>query len=269
MRRKQQEEGHTNQERWLLTYADLITLLMIFFILLYTLSKIDAEKFRQVAESLSVAIGGGAPAKMQIQPDNGSSIIDLKQQQGNAAKDTGKDQADTESKTIQGIKKQIDSYLASNNLTSRVETDIEERGLVVSIRDTLLFSSGSAEVTSEAQSILRKLSGILAPLPNYIKVEGHTDNAPIHNAQFPSNWELSASRAVNVLHILVNQNISPERLSAVGYGEYRPVVPNTSDANMSRNRRVDLVIMRSKYDVTEPQQPLARQTSPDTAGPNY
>ena len=269
MRRKHQEEGHSNQERWLLTYADLITLLMIFFVLLYTLSKIDTQKFKAVAESLSAAIGSGTPAKVQVQTDNGSSIIELNQQEGNAVKDNGKNQTnDTESKTIQAIKKQIDNYLAANHLSSKAETDIEERGLVVSIRDTLLFSSGSAQVTSTAQSILQKLCSILAPLPNYIKVEGHTDNAPIHNSQFPSNWELSTSRAVNVVHILVSQNIAPERLSAVGYGEYRPVVPNTSDANMSRNRRVDLVIIRSKYDVTEPQQQSAQQPSSDTSMQN-
>lgn len=258
MRKKKVEAGHNNTERWLLTYSDLITLLMIFFVVLYTLSKVDADKFKAVADSLNAAIGGGTPSKIELQTDGGPSVLPLEKaqealKQPKSGSESGKE---AEVKTIQDIKKQIDKFVASNGLQNRVETTIEERGLVVSIRDTLLFASGSSAVTDDAHQILNTLSSILAGLPNYLRIEGHTDNAPIHTTQFPSNWELSVARAVNVVNVLISQKVAPEKLSASGYGEYRPVAPNTSPANMDKNRRVDMVIVRSVYDVTEPKKPV-------------
>jgi len=267
VRKKHEEEGHVNHERWLLTYADLITLLMIFFIVLYTLSKVDADKFRAVAYSLNAAIGGGTPARLDLKQDSGASIVPLENGLNTKLQDMDKN-SEAEAQTIQGIKKKIDDFVKNNGLNAKVQTNIEERGLVVSINETLLFASGSANITDEALTILQKLSTILVKLPNYIKVEGHTDNVPIHTSQFPSNWELSAGRAINVVHVLISQNIPQDKLSAAGYGEYRPVVPNSSDANRSSNRRVDLVLIRSKYDITEPQQQSPNKEQPAPSGPN-
>ncbi|MFZ3371454.1 MAG: OmpA family protein, partial [Desulfitobacteriaceae bacterium] len=245
----------------LLTYSDLITLLMIFFIVLYSMSNIDAQKFRAMADSLNKAMGGGTPAKMEISTDlTGPAVIpqyankpqtdtadttpDNKTSSGNATQ---------ESLTIEQIKQNLDKYAKDNGVQTTLVSSIEERGLVVSIKDTLLFDSGSSVVTPKAHEILNKISKVLSVAVNYIKVEGHTDNVPINTAHFPSNWDLSVIRATNVLQIMAGEGgISPDRLSATGYGEYRPLSSNSDEAGRAKNRRVDLVILRTKYDVTEP-----------------
>lgn len=271
MGRKHKEESHPNHERWLITYSDLITLLMIFFIIMYSMSKVDAAKFRAIADSLSVTLGGATPAKIEMATSpSGPSIMDsgsprqsspvsgpesdppIKMEQ-NYSEGDGNGDNDLETLTIEGIKAKLDQFAAENNIQTKLVSSIEERGLVVSIQDTLLFASGSDEITPTARNILKKISTVLAATSNYIKIEGHTDNLPIHTAKFPSNWELSVLRATNVLHILMTEGgINSERLSATGYGEYRPIADNKTEIGRSHNRRVDLVILRSKYELVEP-----------------
>jgi len=275
MGRKRKEEGHANHERWLITYSDLITLLMIFFIVMYSMSQVDAAKFKAVAESLSVSLGGGAAAsKIDIGTSpSGPSFIDSGSPQQNSqipGQDSkppldpqsnypedgtgeGNGKTDLEAVTIEGIKAKLDQFATDNNIQTKLVSSIEERGLVVSIQDTLLFASGSAEITPTAKTILKKISTVLTASSNYIKVEGHTDNLPIHTAKFPSNWELSVLRATNVLHILDTEGgIDSRRLSATGYGEHRPVADNTTEIGRAANRRVDLIILHSKYELVEP-----------------
>lgn len=278
MARKHAEEAEKeNSERWLLTYSDLITLLMIFFVVMYSMSKVDADKFQAVAESLSAALGGGTPAKMEIATSpSGPSFVesfntapkttepkDTSAQNQNA----GAGNTDTENMTIEGIKQKLDKFAADNGIQTKLISSIEERGLVISIQDTLLFESGSADITPKAREVLEKIINVLAAAPNYIKVEGHTDNLPINTARFPSNWELSVLRATNVVHIMQGK-IATDRLSATGYGEYRPIAKNDTEAGRNLNRRVDLVILRSKFDATEPgQQQLVSPTSGTAATP--
>lgn len=283
MARKNQEvePEKDNAERWLLTYADLITLLMIFFVVLYSMSKIDADKFRAIADSLNKALGGGTPSKVELSNSPmGPSLFQTGHAQTKATvpgqtdkpdntanseyagqnDNLGSGNVEQENLTIEGIKARLDKFAADNGFEAKLVSSIEERGLVVSIQDTLLFDSGSAVITPKAREVLNKISTVLASAPNYIKVEGHTDNLPIHTPQFPSNWELSVLRATNVVQIMATDGgINPDRLSATGYGEYRPVAANNSDAGRARNRRVDLVILRSKYDLTEPSKNLVGQ----------
>ncbi|ODA42542.1 flagellar motor protein MotB [Desulfosporosinus sp. BG] len=274
-RKREHEAEKENGERWLLTYSDLITLLMIFFVVLYSMSKVDAEKFQAVAESLNKALGGGTPAKIELASNpvgpslfqagtpsakttapgkgtdpNNTTYTDPATNGEN--KNAGQGNFDAEKMSIDAIKAKLDKFAADNGIQATLVTSIEERGLVVSIQETLLFDSGSAVITPHARAILEKVSTVLAAAPNQIKVEGHTDNLPIHTAQFPSNWELSVIRATNVVQILQSDGINPNQLSATGYGEYRPISSNNTDAGRSRNRRIDLIILRSKYDVTEP-----------------
>lgn len=272
--RRKKEEAHTNRERWLITYADLITLLMIFFVMMYSMSRVDAEKFRAIADALSVTLGGGTPAQVELSTSpSGPSLIDSGSPQQNSqipgpdaepqvnpdynnpsrGEENGEGNANLETLTIEGIKAKLDQFALDNQIQTKLVSSIEERGLVVSIQDTLLFSSGSAEITPNAHEILQKISSVLAAAPNYIKVEGHTDNLPINTERFPSNWELSVLRATNVVHILIEEGgINSKRLSAAGYGECRPIAENTTVKGRSLNRRVDLVILRSKYDLVEP-----------------
>ena len=247
-------------ERWLLSYADFITLLMVFFILMYSLSKVDLDKYNAIANSLSVVLTGST-----ISPDsNGPAVIPG--DSGQQIPKEGNEELINRGQ-LEAVKKQIQEFIDSEklynssqtagNTSSSLEKYIEiieqERGLVISIKDTLLFTSGSDNLNPQARNIMKQLGSALVKVPNYIRVEGHTDNLPINTPKFRSNWELSVLRASTVVHVLQEEaGISPERLSITGYGEYRPMVPNLNPTNQARNRRVDVVILKKKYDDFEP-----------------
>ncbi|MEQ2128618.1 flagellar motor protein MotB [Caldanaerobacter subterraneus KAk] len=233
--RRLEDESKPNHERWLLTYSDMITLLLIFFIVMYTMSTLNAAKFAQLAGSLSKTFTG---TNYILGKYSGKSVVP-----GNA-----------ENKDNLGeVQAQLQAFIKESNLQGMVSTYRDERGLVVSLQDTLLFDLGSAEVHPEEKEVLIKIGKMLKNLPNYIRVEGFTDDLPIHNQKFDSNWELSVIRATTVVKILVNEaGIEPQRISAVGYGEYRPIVPNDSEEHRRLNRRVDIVIMNTEYNKWEP-----------------
>ncbi|MGD0152369.1 MAG: flagellar motor protein MotB [Thermacetogeniaceae bacterium] len=229
-----------NSERWLLTYSDMITLLMIFFIMMYVISNVNTQKFQALARVLGSAFGTSNIL------DNGNAILP------EDVSNNGPISSDTSQLAM--LKKQIDQQVAEAGFGGKVTVSVEQRGLVVSIQDTILFVSGSASLTPEAGSIITKIGMTLKPLPNFIRIEGHTDNMPIHNQQFPSNWELSVARATNVVQELITQcGISPGRLSATGYGEYRPVAANDTDEHRQINRRVDILILNGTFNPVEPQ----------------
>jgi chemotaxis protein MotB len=224
MKRPHRQDDHENADRWLLTYADLITLLLGLFVILYTVSKIDGEKYGRMITALG-GIFGRDPAVVVA----GSPIFG---QPGAAPVESERQQ----------VEKEIASSIPIDNSTISISQN--ERGVTVHIMDELLFRSGSADLRPEALSLLADLAAVLKKLPNDIRVEGHTDDIPIHTAMFPSNWHLSVARAVNTAHYMVNTcQLVPERVSVVGYSEYHPLVPNTNEANRSKNRRVDIVII--------------------------
>lgn len=261
-RNKKGSKHDAGQERWLVTYADLITLLMIFFVLMYTMSQVDAKKYEAVANSLSVVLTGEAITVLEGQ---GPSIIE--NLSGELLPEGPSSYPDNEAQ-IEEVKDLIAQFIAGqevgtnrlgstnstgNKLSEYIVVYEQERGLVISFKDTLLFNSGSADLTPEAGDIIKQVGVALADLPNYIRVEGHTDDLPINTARFPSNWELSVLRSSNVVHVLSEEaGIPPERLSIIGYGEYRPLVPNDNSLNRAMNRRVDIVILKQKYDYFEP-----------------
>lgn len=234
--KRAQEEEHENSERWLLTYSDLITLLMIFFIVMYAMSNVDVKKYTALAQSMSIAMGGG---KSIIGSSDNASI-----------KETTP--VTTEEDKLSNLKKDVDKYLSDAGLSGNVSTQMDERGLVIRMENSILFDSGKADIKPEARSILIKIGQTLNKMENYIRVEGHTDNIPIRSSSFKSNWDLSAMRATNVVELFVNESkISPARLSEVGYGEYRPVADNSNEAGRAKNRRVDIVIINSKFNQVE------------------
>jgi len=248
-RRNVGETKHSGQERWLITYADMITLLMIFFIVMYALSNVDAMKFRAMAASLSEVFGAG-----NIVYDAGPSIVEegLNANAGPSDADAGGIDMQ-EIAQMQQIKKEIEGLIADKGLGASVSISFEERGLVVSFEDPVLFALGSDHLEPMARQIVNEVGLILSNTTNYIRVEGHTDDLPISTVRFPSNWELSIARANSVLKELIwGVKLAPERLSATGYGEYRPRVPNTSSVNRQLNRRVNIVVLNSKYDYSEP-----------------
>lgn len=246
-------------ERWLLTYSDLITLLLVFFIVLYTMSQVDKKKFESMSQELAIVFGGvGRGGVLEA----GRSLIPG-------------DKIYKERLEMQNTEQKVRRMIAQKGLEGKISTDLGPRGLVISVKDTLLFEVGSAELTGPAKEIVRSVGHILAATPNAIRVEGHTDNIPIHTVQFYSNWELSTARATNVLqYFIAKGDIAPERLSAAGYGEYKPSVPNTSERNRALNRRVDIVLLSSDYNKFEPEGGLPgpttgmRETSPAAEHPH-
>jgi chemotaxis protein MotB len=247
-RRKKHDEPHENHERWLLSYADFITLLMIFFIIMYAMSNLDKEKYQQVASGLQKAMGGGGGANI-VGKDGGVSLDDAW-----APTNTNIVSVDEEQK-LEQVKEAVDKYLSENGLSDSVETTVEERGLVLSFKDSLFFDSGKADIKSEQLGKLIQIGKLLnQPIINgsYIRVEGHTDNIPISTYLYKSNWDLSVIRASNVAQVLISQSgIRPERISAAGYGEFRPKSDNTTDTGRAKNRRVDILIMNSKFNEVE------------------
>lgn len=235
----------------MLTYSDLMNLLLILFILLYTMANIDTEKYQQVAASLRHAFGNYS-AENVIGSNGGSpSILDL----GGALDPEAVVPTDTEKQQMEAVQSEVQNLVQELGLTGEVSVETQERGIYISIGEQVLFKSGSAELDAAATNDIIKIGReILAKMPDkQMRVEGHTDNIPIKNARFPDNQELSTARANNVWRILVKDaGIDPKRISATGYGEYRPLVPNDTEEHRKQNRRVDIVILREIYDVTEP-----------------
>lgn len=260
-RRARKKESHGNLERWLITYADMITLLLIFFIVMYAISRIDAYKFQALAASLAEAMGAGG----MIMESPGPSFVP-------GASESPGDEL-SEKQELESIRRKLEAFARKKGLSAKITATTEQRGIVLSFQEDVLFALGSAELTPEAKKLIGEVAPILLETNNYLRVEGHTDNLPIHTRRYPSNWELSAARATSVLQqLLKTADFEPGRLSAVAYGEYRPRVPNDSPENRQLNRRVDIVILRSKYEGSEPVAPRTASppdTTPTITGPVF
>jgi chemotaxis protein MotB len=224
---KQEAMESAGMMRWLLTYADMITLLLALFIILFSISTINKVKLQRLVHDL----GGGFNSQDAINnPPNGMTT--------SATKDD-----------LQAMQAQLQSYIQSQSLQKSVQTKItrdgKKRELVITLlSDKQLFDSGKADIKPFTKKILDEVYQQLKTRQNEVRVEGNTDNVPISNDQFPSNWELSAARATGVARYFVkNDGLSPLRISALGYGQYRPRVPNDTDAHRAENRRVDVVIL--------------------------
>ncbi|WP_018132061.1 flagellar motor protein MotB [Effusibacillus pohliae] len=245
-RRRNSHAGtHENHERWLLTYADLITLLMIFFVVLYAMSKIDITRYEQLAISLNQSFYDGSTGvmrtkfeKSQGQPNEAGNSVD--KQTLEASRKLAE-----ETQRLKEAEQKLKQYIQQNNLGDKVMVELNERGVQITLRDVALYDTGSAVIKPEAERILDGIAPFLKALPNKISVEGHTDNVPIRNSQFRSNFDLSAARALNVLYYLQTREVKPDRLSATGYGEYMPVASNDTPEGRAANRRVNILILRS------------------------
>ena len=263
MRRQRKLKVKENHERWLITYSDLITLLMIFFVVMYAMSNINQMKFVSLEQSLATALHKSS----QI-PEGQSSLLTtptVSVSTKSGAGVAGQTQASQQDKSLDNLYNQVKQYIAVHHLNGNVTIVNQTRGVQITLRDVVLFDTGQAVLRPDAQTLLAGLVPFLQSLPNPIVVEGYTDNEPIHTAQFPSNWELSAARAIGVVEFLVGKGISPPRLSGVGYGQYHPIVPNNSAANRQTNRRVNIVILRSNQPV--PGGAQQTETSPSNGTP--
>ena len=241
---KNKDEDQENLERWLLTYADLITLLLAFFVVMYSMSQIDAKRFGEMSEKLHGILNGGDNV---LKPEE-----EAKETEGHGVLKIG---------NLKMLQKAIEGKSEERKKLQDVQTEITERGLVIHIVERALFKEGSAKLQGNSWEVLDLIYNELDSIPNHIRVEGHTDDRPIATEKFPSNWELSSARATEVVRYFVNEyGFPPERISALGYGKFRPISPNNSIENRARNRRVDIVILTMELSMQEPSsQMLARE----------
>lgn len=241
MRKKRKlDEDEIKGDEWLATYSDCVTLLLTFFVLLYSMSSVDQQKLEEIAAAFKSSMGG----------EKGETIMEYDLYNGKVPLIGGEsiveemiDESDTEKEEMYN---KVKAYSKDNNIDSVIDISMTERGVEIQLSDYILFSSGTADIKEESKIVLDKVSGLLNSIDNSILVEGHTDNVPIKTSDYPSNWELSTARSVNVVKYFVeNNNVSPVRLSASGYGEYHPIVPNDSQENRAKNRRVNILITTS------------------------
>ncbi|MGL5675801.1 MAG: OmpA/MotB family protein [Cellulosilyticaceae bacterium] len=227
-----------NSERWLLTYSDLITLLMIFFVVMYAMSNVDQQKYSQLANSLG---GVFSNTPYVIGEGTGNGLVP---QENN---EPGQEPINTQT-TEEKVQQQIEQYLKDNQLQDKVKMTVQPRGLVLSLQENAFFESGKADILGKYEKNILEITDILKQLDNDLIVEGHTDNQAIHNSLFESNWELAAMRAINVIDLMVAEGgIAPEKMSATSYGEYRPVASNDTEEGRAKNRRIDIVVLNSAF----------------------
>ncbi len=259
MPRRKPAASHENHERWLVSYADFITLLFAFFVVMFATSQTDKNKAKAAEESVRKALEEG-----QL-----SAVVQVLF--GGAPKDKGKGNAKMQgprgelkkAPPIPPVGKVVELLPSLNALSKQLELEIkagkiqvsmEPRGLVISFRQAALFPSGGATMLPEAREPMAKIAAIMNQVPNPVRLEGHTDSMPIHNGQFQSNWELSAARSIDLLRVLTEEfGVLEEKLSIAGYADNSPVESNDTEEGRQRNRRVDIVILNEVGVIAEPQ----------------
>ncbi|WP_331487885.1 flagellar motor protein MotD [Luteimonas endophytica] len=273
MARRKKHEEHGNHEAWAIPYADLMTLLLAFFVVMYAISSLNEGKYRVLSDSLAIAFSGqprsvspvqpgdhqvmepdaGPPSPLQAGPGatRPSPVLDSPLLPSLASQmRVDRENRDADGRALAEARQQLDDIAAQlhDALAPLVDAKLitihrAELWLEVEINSDILFATGSASLAGSAQQLLSTLARLLRDVPNAVRVEGYTDDRPINTLQFPSNWELSAARAASVVHLFVRERIAPQRLVMVGYGEYRPRADNATEAGRNRNRRVVLMVL--------------------------
>lgn len=239
MSRKRQhaahEEEHENHERWLISYADMITLLMVFFIVLFSMSSLDSTKYRAIAESFAAALGGGPAKAPPISEDGMPTAPKPDPSSSNPAIDPEADKED--------LAKKIEEAVKDAGLEMEVKVITDERGVVLILTNSLLFKEGDAQILPAGLSVLSRLTPLLSKQDKPLVIEGHTDSQPIATPRFPSNWELSTTRATQVLRFLLGRGVSSKDLTAAGYADTHPRASNSTAQGQSDNRRVEIILV--------------------------
>jgi chemotaxis protein MotB len=239
-KKRQRPEEHENHERWLVSYADFITLLFAFFVVMYALSSINEGKYRILSDSLSNAFRNVSSSAGQIMViTEGAPPLPVPV----ARPDKGADETKARQRNrMRNMAQEIMNALAPLAQEGKVRVLESSRGVMVEINDSVLFAPGQANLSPLSANALQAVAEVIAGTEFPVTIEGHTDNVPINTPQFPSNWELSAVRATTVLRLFAASGVGQGRLTAIGYGEQRPVETNDTAQGRSRNRRVTIVI---------------------------
>ena len=234
MPRRGKKNNNDEDSNWMTTFSDMMTLLLTFFVLLYSMSVIDINKFEAAISSLRENMGilsGGKTISSQELVNKGAM---------------GSDIALSPRTNLAAAMTEMQQYVEERNLQDQVNMKMTQRGLVVRFTGQILFEVGKANIRDEGTEVLDKVATVLKEMPNNVMVEGHTDNWPIETDEFPSNWELSTARATEVIKFLIEgPGIDPNRLSAAGYSKYRPLKANDTPENRALNRRVEVVILNT------------------------
>ncbi|HVJ04884.1 MAG TPA: flagellar motor protein MotB [Candidatus Saccharimonadales bacterium] len=238
---KKRKKHHDNHDRWMVSYADFVTLLFAFFVVLYSSAQVDKAKMAQLSSAITAAfqqlgVGSGSVPVLLIP---GTTPIPAAHPAH--AQDTA-----------EAIRRKLEADLAEELKRHTVSLRQTSEGLVLSLREVGFFDSGSAALRASSLETFDRIGHVLASIGSNLRVEGHTDNVPIHTSQFQSNWELSTARATEIIRLLLTrEGIGPERLSAAGYAEYHPIAENSSEDGRRLNRRVDIVIV-APHELTSP-----------------
>lgn len=250
-RRRQQPDSPPNRERWLISYADFITLLFGFFVVMYSVSSVNQGKYKVLSETLTGVFNapqrsvkpvpvGEAPA---VQPPATEQVIQPPVNQAPSVPEnegSGSDASDA----LKSMAGQLRSGFENLIRQGVVSVETNENWIELSLSNSLLFGSGTAEPHYDAFPVVAKIAGVVDDYSNAVRVEGFTDNRPIQTASFPTNWELSAARAAAIVRLLAQDGVDPQRMAAVGYGAHQPVARNDTQEGRSRNRRVVILISR-------------------------
>lgn len=247
-RRKRTIVDNENVDRWLVSYADFITLLFAFFVVMYAISSINEGKYRVLSDTLIAAFNTPPKSSEPIQIGKPITEPTAQQTAPGIAKPIRVEppKVDDQKARMARIANRVTASLQPLINRDEIKVTYNKLWVEVEIRSSILYSSGSAELEIEAYEPLKKLARVIKDLPNFVDVEGHTDNLPIKTSRYPSNWELSASRAASVVHLFAQQGVAPERLSAIGLGQFRPVASNNTVEGRRKNRRVKVVILADK-----------------------
>ncbi|NBD27211.1 flagellar motor protein MotB [Paenibacillus glycinis] len=256
--KKEHHEEHAD-ETWLIPYADLLTLLLALFIVLYAMSSTDSKKFQDMSKAFNIAFSSGIGVLEQSsvisQANQFESTQDPKRHED--TKDMSEEERQAlqqkEQQDLEKLKQQVDKYIQSNGLTTQLDTKLNQSQLTITISDSSLFAPGSAKVKPESRKLAIEISNMLTKYSDYeVVVSGHTDNVPINNDEFESNWELSSMRAIRFMNIVLeNKQLNPRNFSNIGYGEYRPIASNDTADGRSKNRRVEVSIIRKYADAAK------------------
>lgn len=238
-RKRPEDEPKQGAPEWMATYGDMVTLLLCFFVLLFSFANLDVQKFKAIAQSMNGSLGvldSGMTVSMEPLVNAFPS-----------------DTPTEENEEFKELYEEMNEYIEENNLQKSIVLILNERGLLVRFMDNVLFDSGKADLTPKAMEIIDKVAEIIRQNDKNVRVEGHTDNIPINTFRFPSNWELSTTRAVNVVKYLIEVcGIEAKRLSASGYADQHPIDDNMTPEGRQNNRRVDMVILRAEKEAENP-----------------
>jgi chemotaxis protein MotB len=253
---KEKEPAQENHERWLVSYADFVTLLFAFFVVMFAHSNMDKDKVQKFAQQFQNYVER-LPPPAKSPANTPPKVIPP------VVTPTHEDLTMAEMK---GSIEQLERDLLPEIQQGKIELSLQARGLIMSLRESAFFAPGEAELQPESLKTMTKVAEALTRIPGQIRLEGHTDNTPIRTEMYPSNWQLSAARAITVLRLLSGSyEVDADRLAAAGYGEFRPLVPNDTPENRAKNRRVDVVILTKDAAAMEPGEQA--QSSPASGTP--